>query len=49
VYLASISLSQDFSDEYAKYFENGFPARATVEIELMLDAFVEISVVAYKP
>lgn len=48
VYLASMSLFRDFNDEYAKYFDDSFPARATVAIQLMPDALVEISVVAYK-
>lgn len=48
VYLSSMKQFIEFNDEYAKYFSKVFPARATVGIELMADALVEISVVAYK-
>ncbi len=48
VYLSSMSLFEEFNSEYAKYFENDFPARATVGVELKLGALVEVSVVAYK-
>jgi len=48
VYLSSIALFSEFNNEYAKYFDKGFPTRATVGIELMRSALVEISVVAYK-
>jgi 2-iminobutanoate/2-iminopropanoate deaminase len=48
VYLSSMELFSDFNNEYAKYFDKVFPARATVGIELMSGALVEISVVAYK-
>jgi 2-iminobutanoate/2-iminopropanoate deaminase len=48
VYLASMDLFGEFNDEYVKYFDKVFPARATVGIELMRDALVEISVVAHK-
>ena len=48
VYLSSMKLFSEFNDEYAKYFEKVFPARATVGIELMPGALLEISVVAYK-
>jgi 2-iminobutanoate/2-iminopropanoate deaminase len=48
VYLASMLLFRDFNDESAKYFDDGFPARATVGIEPMPDALVEISVVTSK-
>jgi 2-iminobutanoate/2-iminopropanoate deaminase len=48
VYLSSMKLFGEFNDEYAKYFGKVFPARATVGIELMSGALVEISVVAYK-
>jgi enamine deaminase RidA (YjgF/YER057c/UK114 family) len=41
-------LFSEFNDEYAKYFAKEFPARATVRIELMPGALVEISVVVYK-
>jgi 2-iminobutanoate/2-iminopropanoate deaminase len=48
VYLSSIAMFSEFNDEYAKYFDKDFPARATVGIELMPNTLVEISVVAYK-
>ena len=48
VYLSSMALFSEFNNEYARYFEGSFPARATVGIELMPGALVEISVVAYK-
>jgi 2-iminobutanoate/2-iminopropanoate deaminase len=48
VYLLSMALFSEFNNEYAKYFDKDFPTRATVGIELMQDALVEISVVAYK-
>jgi 2-iminobutanoate/2-iminopropanoate deaminase len=48
VYLSSMKLFSEFNSEYAKYFDKEFPARATVGIELMPNALVEISVVAYK-
>lgn len=34
---------------YQSYFPNGRPARSTVEARLMIDAKVEIDLVAYKP
>jgi len=48
VYLSSMALFSEFNNEYAKYFVRVFPTRATVGIELMPGALVEISVVAYK-
>ncbi len=48
VYLSSMSLFDEFNCEYAKSFGEGFPARATVGIELKPGALVEVSVVAYK-
>ena len=48
VYLSSMALFNEFNAEYERYFDKVFPTRATVEIELMPDALVEISVVAYK-
>jgi 2-iminobutanoate/2-iminopropanoate deaminase len=48
VYLSSMALFSDFNEEYAKYFDKRFPTRATVGIELMPGALLEISVVAYK-
>jgi 2-iminobutanoate/2-iminopropanoate deaminase len=48
VYLSSMELFGEFNDVYASYFGKYFPARATVGIELMPGALVEISVIAYK-
>lgn len=48
VYLSSMKLFSEFNTEYAKYFDKVFPTRATVGIELMAGALVEISVTAYK-
>jgi len=48
VYLASMKLFSEFNNEYAKYFSKKFPARATIGVELMPNALVEISVIAYK-
>ena len=48
VYLASMKLFSEFNTEYAKYFSKDFPARATVGVELVPNALVEISAVAYK-
>lgn len=48
VYLASMKLFSEFNTEYAKYFAKEFPARATVGVELVPNALVEISVVACK-
>jgi 2-iminobutanoate/2-iminopropanoate deaminase len=48
VYLSSMKLFSEFNSEYAKYFEKEFPTRATVGIELMPGALVEISVIACK-
>ena len=48
IYLSSMSLFEEFNSEYAKYFENDFPARTTVGVELKLGALVEVSIVAYK-
>ena len=38
-----------FNRIYMGYFPNGRPARSTTEARLMVDAKVEIDVVAYKP
>lgn len=38
-----------FNKVYASYFPNGGPARSTVEARLMVDAKVEVDVIAYKP
>jgi 2-iminobutanoate/2-iminopropanoate deaminase len=48
VYLSSMKLFSEFNSEYAKYFDEEFPTRTTVGIELMPGALVEISVVACK-
>jgi 2-iminobutanoate/2-iminopropanoate deaminase len=48
VYLSSMKLFSEFNSEYAKYFGKEFPTRATVGIDLMPGALVEISVAAYK-
>ncbi len=48
IYLFSMTLFDEFNREYAKYFEEEFPARATVGVELKSGALVEVSVVAYK-
>src|SRR5208282_2934032 len=47
-YLSSMALFDEFNNEYAKYFDSEFPARATVGVELKTNALVEVSVVAYK-
>jgi len=38
-----------FNRVYLSYFKNGKPARSTTEARLMVDAKVEIDMVAYKP
>ena len=38
-----------FNRVYMSYFNNGRPARSTTEARLMVDAKVEIDMVAYKP
>ena len=38
-----------FNRIYMSYFPNGKPARSTTEARLMVDAKVEIDVIAYKP
>jgi 2-iminobutanoate/2-iminopropanoate deaminase len=48
VYLASMKLFEGFNRVYAEYFNDAFPARATVAAELKTGALVEVSVVAYK-
>ncbi len=48
VYLTSMALFADFNKEYAKYFPEVPPARATVACELKAGALVEVSAVAYK-
>jgi 2-iminobutanoate/2-iminopropanoate deaminase len=48
VYLTSMMFFADFNKEYAKYFPEVPPARATVACELKSGALVEVSAVAYK-
>ena len=52
VYLSLMAMLSEFNNEYAKYFDKGFPTSATVGIELMpatlLDISLDISVVAYR-
>jgi 2-iminobutanoate/2-iminopropanoate deaminase len=48
VYLSSMALFSEFNSEYAKYFDEVFPTRTTVGVELVPGALLEISVVAYK-
>lgn len=38
-----------FNRIYMSYFPNGRPARSTTEARLMVDAKVEVDVIAYKP
>lgn len=38
-----------FNRVYAEFFPNGAPARSTVRSQLMVDAKVEVDVIAYKP
>ena len=38
-----------FNKIYAEYFPNGAPARSTVRSQLMVDAKVEVDMVAYAP
>ena len=47
VYLSSMALFKEFNAEYAKYFKNNAPARATVAVQLPPDALVEISAIAH--
>jgi 2-iminobutanoate/2-iminopropanoate deaminase len=48
VYLSSLKTFKDFNAVYAEYFNQDYPARATIEATLMQDVLVEISAVAYK-
>ena len=48
VYLSSMTLFDQFNREYAKFFDEEFPARATIGCELKGGALVEVSVVAYR-
>ncbi|MEM9523004.1 MAG: RidA family protein [Pseudomonadota bacterium] len=40
---------QAFNRVYAEFFPNGGPARSTVRAQLMIDAKVEVDVIAHKP
>jgi 2-iminobutanoate/2-iminopropanoate deaminase len=48
VFLSSTDLFDEFNKEYAKFFDEEFPARLTVGVELKGNALIEVSVVAYK-
>lgn len=48
VYLSSMALFKEFNVEYAKYFEEKYPARVAVAVELPSNALLEISAIAYK-
>ena len=48
VFLSSMDLFDEFNNEYSKFFEEEFPARLTVGIELKGNALIEVSVVAYR-
>jgi 2-iminobutanoate/2-iminopropanoate deaminase len=48
VFLSSMGLFDDFNKEYAKFFNEEFPARLTVAVELKDTALIEVSIVAYK-
>jgi 2-iminobutanoate/2-iminopropanoate deaminase len=47
-YLSSMTPFDQFNSEYAKCFDEEFPARATLGCELKAGALVEVSVVAYR-
>jgi reactive intermediate/imine deaminase len=49
VWLADARDFGSFNRVYMEHFKNGKPARSTTEARLMVDAKVEIEVVAYKP
>ncbi|HVR49537.1 MAG TPA: RidA family protein [Pseudorhodoferax sp.] len=49
VWLADARDFGAFNRVYMGFFPNGKPARSTTEARLMVDAKVEIDVVAYKP
>jgi 2-iminobutanoate/2-iminopropanoate deaminase len=48
VYLSSMALFSEFNGAYAQYFKKELPTRATVGTELIPNALVEISMIAYK-
>ena len=47
VWLSDLSTFADFNGVYRTYFNNGFPARSTVEAKLAMDVGVEIEVQAW--
>lgn len=50
IFLKSMDTFADMNEEYARFFGEFKPSRATVEVaRLPKDALVEISCVAYKP
>jgi reactive intermediate/imine deaminase len=49
VWLADPRDFADFNKVYADFFKKDPPARSTVRADLMIDAKVELEVVAYKP
>jgi len=49
VWLADARDFARFNATYATYFPKDPPARSTVESRLMIDAKIEVEVVAYKP
>jgi 2-iminobutanoate/2-iminopropanoate deaminase len=46
VYLADKADFRTFNEAYARHFSDPLPVRTTVQAELMLDAKVEITVIA---
>jgi 2-iminobutanoate/2-iminopropanoate deaminase len=48
VFLSSMGLFDEFNKEYSKFFDEEFPSRLTVGVELKGNALIEVSVVAYK-
>ncbi|MDP2697687.1 RidA family protein [Thalassospira sp.] len=49
VWLADTRDFWTFNRVYAEYFPNERPARSTVQSQMMVDAKIEIEVIAYKP
>jgi reactive intermediate/imine deaminase len=49
VWLADPRDFADFNKVYAEFFDKEPPARSTVRADLMIDAKVELEVVAYRP
>lgn len=49
VWLADVADFREFNQAYMECFGAHRPARSTVQARLMVDALVEIEVVAYKP